>query len=226
MPLSALLRRRAPELITGLAITIAIFVIELRRATIRLSPEASEWITPQSKNYPRTMRDSSGKTLFIMTRPRRLVSQTLGSDELLFGVCAGKQMVGVSPIALGEQYSNVADRVRALSLPIVESVEGAVELRPDMVFVASYSSAEQVELLRSTGIVVFRLSNFDQIAGILSNIRAVGYAVGEEACAAALVSRIEARLEEIRARTADTRGRQGDVVRYFGLYSRSEYIDR
>jgi iron complex transport system substrate-binding protein len=46
------------------------------------------------------------------------------------------------------------------------------------------------------------LSNFDQISGILSNIRAVGYAVGEEACAATLVSGIEVRLGEIRTRTA------------------------
>jgi iron complex transport system substrate-binding protein len=111
-------------------------------------------------------------------------------------------LVGVSSIALDEQYSNVADQVRALALPTVESIEGAVELRPDIVFVASYSSAEQVELLRSTGIVVFRLSNFDQIAGILSNIRAVGYVVGEEACAAGLASHIEARLGEITRQTA------------------------
>jgi iron complex transport system substrate-binding protein len=203
MFLRALPRRCAPELITALAVAIAVFGIELRRATIHLTPEPSKWITPLSTNYPRVMRDSSGNTLTIVAPPRRLVSQTLGSDELLFGVCASNRLVGVSPIALDEQYSNVADQIRALALPTVESVEGAVELRPDIVFVASYSSAEQVELLRSTGIVVFRLSNFDDVAGILRNIRAVGYAVGEEACAAELASHIEARLGEIRTQTAE-----------------------
>jgi iron complex transport system substrate-binding protein len=51
--------------------------------------------------------------------------------------------------------------------------------------------------LRSTGIGVFRLSNFDQIKGILNNIRAVGYAVGEDRCADALVRRIKQRISQI-----------------------------
>src|SRR5271163_3170507 len=167
------LRRRAPELITMLAVAIAIVSIELRREMIRLSPEPREWTTLQRATYPRVIRDSSGNTLVIGARPRRIVSQTLGSDELLFGVCAGDRLVGVSSVALDGKYSNVADQVRALSLPSVKTVEEVVELNPDLVFVASYSAAEQVELLRATGIGVFRLSNFDHIDGIMSNIRAV-----------------------------------------------------
>jgi iron complex transport system substrate-binding protein len=202
------LRRRAPELITILVLAIAIISIELRREVISLSPKPRQWATTlQHAAYPRVMHDSSGKVLTIDARPRRIVSQTLGSDELLFGICAGDRLVGVSSVALDKLYSNVADQVRALSLPSVKTVEQIVELRPDIVFVASYSAAEQVELLRSTGIEVFRLSNFDQIDGIMSNIRAVGYAVGDDDCAAALVARIKARLDEASAEAAAHRSR-------------------
>jgi len=148
------------------------------------------------------MRDSSDDPLIIAARPHRIVSQTLGSDEILFGVCAGDRLVGVSHLALDDRYSNVADQARSLSPPMVNNVEQIVELRPDVAFVASYSAAEQVELLRATGIAVFRLTNFDHIDGIVSNIRAVGYAVGEDQCAANLVSRIEQRLDEIAGEAA------------------------
>jgi iron complex transport system substrate-binding protein len=196
MSLVLQLKYRCPELITIVALVVAIAAIELRREPIRLSTETGEWTLART-SYPRALRDSSDDPLIIAARPRRIVSQTLASDEILFGVCAGHRLVGVSHVALDDRYSNVVDQVRALSVPLVENVEQVVKLRPDIAFVASYSAAEQVELLRSTGIVVFRLSNFDHIGGIVSNIRAVGYAVGEDQCAANLVSRIEKRLAEI-----------------------------
>jgi hypothetical protein len=37
-----------------------------------------------------------------------------------------------------------------------------------------------MELLRSTGIAVLRLNDFDHICGIIGNMRAVGYSVGED----------------------------------------------
>jgi iron complex transport system substrate-binding protein len=196
------LRAHAREAIAVAAIAIAIVVIELRRVPIHLSPEPRVWMTPQQAAYPRIMRDPSGEPLVIASRPRRIVSQTLGSDELLFGVCASDRLVGVSSFALDQKYSNVADQVRKLTLLQVKNAEDVVELRPDIVFVASYSSAEQVELLRSTGTAVFRLSNFDQIDGIISNIRAVGYAVGEDQCATDLVAQMKTKLQETKAATA------------------------
>jgi iron complex transport system substrate-binding protein len=135
--------------------------------------------------------------LTIVAAPRRIVSETLGSDEVLFGVCAGDRLAGVSSVALDDRYSNIADQVRKRSLPTIEDAEQVVELRPDLVFVASYSRAEKVELLRSTGIAVFRLNDFDHNSGIMGNIRSDGYAVGEDQCSANLVSRIEKRLAEI-----------------------------
>jgi hypothetical protein len=107
-----------------------------------LISEPSAWITSQSTNYPRVMRDSSGNNLTIVAPFLCLVSQTLGSEELFSGACACNRLVYLSSIALDGQYGNVADQVRALALPIVESVESAVKLRPDIVFIASYSSAE------------------------------------------------------------------------------------
>jgi iron complex transport system substrate-binding protein len=196
------LKDRSPELIMIALLIAAIVAIELRREAIRLSPEALEWNSPERGGYPRVIHDSSGDKMIMAAPPGRIVSETLGSDEVLFGVCAGAQLVGVSSVALDDRYSNVASQVRSLSLPTINTVEQTVELRPDLVFVASYSAAEQVELPRSTGIAVFRLNDFDHVSGIIGNIRAVGFAVGEDQCAANLASRIEKRLAEIASEAA------------------------
>jgi iron complex transport system substrate-binding protein len=182
---------------TILAVLAAIAAIELRRAAIHLSPAPKAWATNSNSSYPRMMYNSAGERLVIDKKPVRIVSQTLGSDELLFGVCAGGRLVGASSAALDERYSNVAQQVRLRALPLVENAEQAVALRPDILFVASYSSAEQVDLLRATGIGVFRLSNFDRIEGIMGNIHAVGYAVGEDRCARDLVAEMKQRIAAI-----------------------------
>jgi iron complex transport system substrate-binding protein len=179
-------------------VLLAIVGIEMRRQPIRLSPEGQRWLPPEaSPSYPRTIFDSADTRLTISVRPRRIVSETLGSDELLFGTCSAHQLVGVSSNARDPLYSNVVEESRARHLPSIKTVEQIVELRPDLVFVASYSSAEQVELLRSTGINVFRLSNFDRIQDIKGNIRAIGYATGNDKCAAALVEKMNQSLERV-----------------------------
>jgi len=207
------IRRHAPELTTLLAIAVAVLAIEVRRARISLSPLPSAWSISAEAKYPRSMVDSSGNELVISQRPKRVVSQTLGSDELLFGVCAGDQIVGASTAALDERYSNVADQVRARKLPLIKNSEQVVELSPDIVFVASYSSAEEVELLRSTGVAVFRLSNFDHLDGIMSNIRAVGYATGDDSCATKLIDEMKDRIAAV-GRYAETRYLRPRVMLY------------
>ena len=190
------LKRHAPEGITVAAILIAIVAIELRRQPITLYPEGLNWSPPleASESYPRTVYDSAGTRLTVPSRPKRIVSETLGSDELLFGICAGDQLVGVSSVALDPLYSNVAEESRAHLLPSIDTVEQTGELRPDLVFVASYSSAEKVEQLRATGINVFRLGNFDRVADIQGNARTVGYAVGNDKCAADLIAQMNERI--------------------------------
>ncbi len=191
----------------------AIAAIELRHATIHLAPAPRAYTISSSASYPRTLWDSSDERLVIARKPSRIVSQTLGSDEILFGVCAGDRVVGASTAALDARYSNVAKEVSARKLPIIKNSEQVAELRPDLVFVASYSSAEQVELLRSTGVPVFRLSNFDHIGGILGNIRAVGYAVGDDRCAASLIREMRRRIDTV-ARLAASRHTAPRVMMY------------
>jgi iron complex transport system substrate-binding protein len=82
----------------------------------------------------------------------------------------------------------------------VVSGEDIVLLKPDLIFVTTYSRAEVVKVLESTGAPVYRLANFDDIDGVMANIRRIGEVVGEEAAAERMVAAMQRRLDAVAAR--------------------------
>lgn len=150
--------------------------------------------------FPRELRDSGGDVLRIAAPPRRIVSQTLATDEILLAICPPERLIALSSLALDEHYSNIAEQARPLALPAVKDAEQIITLKPDLIFVSTYSRADTVELLRATHAPVFRFANFDRIADIETNIRTLGRATGEDARAAALAAQMERDLSAIKAR--------------------------
>jgi iron complex transport system substrate-binding protein len=152
--------------------------------------------------FPKTLVDGAGHTLRLAAKPRRIVSQTLGADEILFALVPPERLVGLSTLARDRKYSNVVAEATRHPAPSIESAEDVVRLNPDLVFVASYSRAETVELLAATGAPIYRLANFDDIEGVMGSIRAIGEAVGEQEAAERLVAGMKARLAAVVARRA------------------------
>lgn len=150
--------------------------------------------------YPRTVTDGAGRSLQLPGRPVRIVSQSLASDEMLFPMVAPERLVGLSALSRDPAYSNVVAEATAHPAPSIESAEDIVRLKPDLIFVTTYSRAEVVEVLESTGAPVYRLANFDDIDGVMTNLRRIGAAVGEEAAAERMVADMEARLTMVAAR--------------------------
>jgi iron complex transport system substrate-binding protein len=155
---------------------------------------------PPAAGFPRTVTDGAGREVRLAAKPVRIVSQTLGTDEILFSLVPPDRLVGLSPLVHDPKYSNVWEIAAGHPAPIIDTAEDALRLKPDIVFVATYSRAEVVELLAATGAPVYRLASFDDLDGVMQNIRRVGEAVGEEAAAERLVQQMQARLAAIAAR--------------------------
>lgn len=146
-------------------------------------------------------------------KPQRIVSQVLNVDEILLAICPIDRIVGVSKFARSAAYSNVADAVEKAGLPMVEQAEDILRLKPDLVFVASYSRAEVVDLLKAGGAPVVRIANYDRIDDIIGNIRFVAQSIGEEAAADRMIADLQRRLDRVRARVAAT-GQRPTVMSY------------
>lgn len=160
----------------------------------------AEAVEPSNAGFPRALLDGGGSEVTIKARPARIVSQTLGTDEILWAICQRERIVGVSKFARDPRYSAIADEALSANVTPVLDAEEILRLRPDLVFVASYSLAETVENLKASGATVFRFANFDNIEAIQQNIRLVGRAIGEEEKAEKLVERMNAELAAVKAR--------------------------
>jgi iron complex transport system substrate-binding protein len=152
--------------------------------------------------FPRTVTDGAGRQIRLAARPIRIVSHTVAGDEMLFAMVRPERLVGLSAVARDLKYSNVVAEATAHPAPGIESAEDALRLKPDLVVVASYSRAEVVSLLESTGAPIYRLSNRNDLEGVMTNIRALGEAVGEEAAAERVVAGMRTRLAAIARRRA------------------------
>jgi iron complex transport system substrate-binding protein len=177
-------------------------------------PNAQSAADAKGSSFPRQVRDGSGQPVTIEARPKRIVSQTLGTDEILLAICSPERIVGLGKFALDPKYSNVVEQARAAGSPVVQNTEEILQLKPDLVFVASYSRAEIVEQLQSAGARVFRLANFDSIEHIEQHIRVIGQATGDDERAEALVAQMERELEAIRARVPAAGNKRPRVMSY------------
>jgi iron complex transport system substrate-binding protein len=221
-PLSGL-RRKGSYFFVAVVIVVIVGVVIGIETTRRLGhqtaaegPNASaeSAVSGKGVSFPRQVRDGSGQLVTINARAQRIVSQTLGTDEIVLAICAPERIVGLGKFALDPKYSNVVAQARATGAPIVQNTEEILQLKPDLVLVASYSRAEIVEQLQSSGARVFRLANFDRLEDIKQNIRTIGQATGDDERAEALVAQMERELEAVRARVSAAGNKRPRVMSY------------
>lgn len=149
--------------------------------------------------FPRSLVDATKKTLIISSAPRRIVSQTLATDEILLAICPATRIIVLSPLAIDTIYSNVVTAARQLKIHTTNNVEQILSLKPDLILVANYNRAETLVLLQTMGAAVLQFTQFDSIQAIKNNIRLLGEAIGEEQRAEALIAKMNREIEEIRA---------------------------
>ena len=175
-------KRLNPIYIAVIVTTLALVVagIEITRR-LKAPADTITAVPAAARPFPRELRDAKGETLNLPREPQRIVSQTLGTDEILLAICPPERVVALSHLAEDGNYSNVVEEARQIPNRTTQGPEQILQFKPDLIFVASYSRAETIDLLKASKAPVFRFANFDSIADIKSNIRTVGYATGTDA---------------------------------------------
>jgi iron complex transport system substrate-binding protein len=147
--------------------------------------------------------------------PRRVVSQTVGTDDLLMALAGPGQIAALSNLARDPRYSpNAAEAGRHPGLRTGET-EDILRFRPDLVLAASFTAAETVALLRRAGIQVMVLDHFDTLEDLYANARRIGKALGRPARAEELIQAWQGRVAALAARL---RGRTPVRVVAVGFY--------
>lgn len=142
--------------------------------------------------------------------PQRIISMTLGTDEILLSLVDPGRIIAVTHYAVDPGISNVPERAEAIPNQIRQAgVEQVAALDPDLILAASYTSADVVKQLIEIGFPVVRLEAFSSIDGIKENIRTVGRTVGASKKAEEVIAGMEHRLQDLAERISSIQERPG-----------------
>ncbi|MFT3869532.1 MAG: ABC transporter substrate-binding protein [Nibricoccus sp.] len=127
--------------------------------------------------------------------PVRVVSQTVGTDELLIALAEPSQIAALSHLARESAFSTVAEEAKKFpQLPKNCDLEGVLKFEPTLLLCADYSRAEVVEQARRAGLKVIVLTRYYTLQDAYDNLRLIARELGPEAVARA--ERIVADCEE------------------------------
>jgi iron complex transport system substrate-binding protein len=128
---------------------------------------------------------------------RRIVSLVPALTEMAFAIGAGEAVVGVSSFDRYPREVGTRTRVGALLDPDLERI---LSLRPDLVLAYDSQTALRQQLERA-GIRVFDYRH-GGLGDVLATLGRLGEVTGHQGAAAAIATRIEGELAEVRRRVA------------------------
>ena len=154
---------------------------------------------PAVMGWPRTITDEVGNKVTLNAAPIRIVSATLGTDEMLFSLVDPSRLAAITANAVDPGESNVVEQAKSIKVQLKTPLdpEQVIALKPDLVLVASYNDPAALKQLQSVGLPVVEFANFNSIKDIEGNVTLLGQLTGTEDKAAQVVANMESRLAKV-----------------------------
>lgn len=132
--------------------------------------------------------------------PQRVVSQTVGTDDLLLAIAEPRQIAALSHLAQDERYSPSFQEAKRFPHLANSDAESVLRLRPDLVIATSYTEVEVLNLLRRAKVNLLVIERYETLDDLYTNARRIGKALRREARAEELIRQWKARVEALRVR--------------------------
>ena len=178
-------------------------------ATVAASPELSledqfasveGIVDPTNFGWPRTVEGLNG-TVSIPDKPRRIITASIGHDEMTLALVPVDRLVGVGVASKDPTYSNVSTLVQDLA-EISRDPETIVAESPDAIVTSPYFPIEGIEALMTLGIPVVQTQLENDPEARIDSILLMGYIYGEEARAIEFATEVRDRYESLVGVTA------------------------
>ena len=111
----------------------------------------------------------------------RVVSQSVGTDELLLALAEPEQIAALSHIARDAAFSAVAAEATKYPQLALGDAESILRYSPTLVLAANYSRAELIAQVRRAGVRVLIFERYNTLEDSYDNLRLLGKELGPEA---------------------------------------------
>jgi iron complex transport system substrate-binding protein len=134
----------------------------------------------------------------------RIVSQTVGTDELLIALAEPEQIAALSHLSRDSVYSAVAEEAKAYLQLESGDLETILKYRPTLVLGADFSRMELLQQVENAGVRVMRFTCYETLEDAYSNLRLLARELGPRAefKAERIIESCEQRVAKLQQRLA------------------------
>lgn len=140
-------------------------------------------------------KDDTGRTLVFKTKPRRIVSVTYGTDEILKTLAGPERIAAYSRHAGDPEISFLSkEDVKRVGKKVENNSEAIFALHPDLVVISTSTGADELRTLESMGLTVYVAMSPKTYQEMRQKVRNLGVAAGEPQKTEDLLKRMDERM--------------------------------
>lgn len=156
-----------------------------------------------AQKFPLKVTDGNGAEMTIESEPRRIVSITLGSDEMLLGLVDKSKILALTKYADDAGISNVAAEAAGIKeRASMDKLESVIAMKPDLVIVDTWADAKYVKQLRDAGITVYAFKTPSNIEEQKDTIANLAHITGTDEKGREILEWMDTKLKEIEGKLA------------------------
>ncbi|MBR1494465.1 MAG: ABC transporter substrate-binding protein [Acidaminococcaceae bacterium] len=148
-----------------------------------------------------SVMDDTGRKIVMKEKPKRIVSVTYGTDEILKVLAGPERIVAYSRHAGEPEISFLsAEDVKRVGKKVENNSESIFGLQPDLVVISTSTGAEALKTLESMGVPVYVALSPKNYKEMKQKVKNLGRAVGEPEKTEKLLQRMDERMAALEKR--------------------------
>lgn len=150
-----------------------------------------------------SVTDITGTRMEFAGKPQRIVSMSIGTDEILLDLVPMERILSVTYLADDGGISNIVERVKNIpNRTHGSSPESVLGLNPDLVLISDFFPPESYQTLRDMGMTVYVYKTPSNMKEIQNSILELAQVVGEPERGEQLVAEMNARVKKVQEKLA------------------------
>ena len=151
-----------------------------------------------------TVTDDTGLTLQFTEKPKRIVSYSISTDEILLALVEPQRIAALSRLVDDPGVSSVVKEAKQIPNRVQgNSMEGVLAFKPDLVIIPDFHPPEMLQSARELGLKVYIYKTPSDIKGVKRSIRQIAALTGEKDKGEAIIAKMEARIKQVQQRLAN-----------------------
>jgi len=167
--------------------------------------------------FPLTVTDANGDEMTLESAPQRIISLTLGSDEILLSLVDKSRIVSMTRYADDEGISNIAAEAKGVGTrTTMDMIENIIALEPDLVILDTWADVNYIKQLRDSGITVYAFrtpGNIDEQKAVIAEL---AHVVGADEKGQELINWMDEKLRAVEEKLSALRPEQKLTVMDYG----------